>query len=193
MAGLLDSRCLLGDERTYRPVFDATARLLGATRKLGLPTIYTVPEVASYEPAIGGWLRGGSADGYTSSTDRAWLEVDRIVRPTKDEFVIAKPKPSAFFGTQLGSMLTYLGVDTVIVTGATTDRCFRATVDDAFAHNYRVIVPIECVGTNIEISHRVQMLDMGVHREVIADLIELDVLLANLDQNAVTAAASLAG
>jgi len=48
-----------------------------------------------------------------------------------------KGKPSAFFGTQLHSMLTYHNVDTLIITGMVTSGCGRAIVDDAFSYDYR--------------------------------------------------------
>ena len=41
---------------------------------------------------------------------------------------------SAFFGTALQPMLTAAGCDTLIVTGASTSGCVRATVVDAVQH-----------------------------------------------------------
>jgi len=49
------------------------------------------------------------------------------IAPRPDEPVIVKGKPSAFFGTQLHSMLTYHNVDTLIITGMVTSGCVRAT------------------------------------------------------------------
>lgn len=59
-------------------------------------------------------------------------------------------------------MLTYLGVDTVVVIGMVTSGCVRATVIDAFSHNYRVIVPIECVADRSETSHQVNLFDIDM-------------------------------
>jgi nicotinamidase-related amidase len=71
-------------------------------------------------------------------------------------------KPSVFFGTQLESMLTYDGVDTLVVTGMTTSGCVRATVVDAFSYNYRVLIPQECVADRSQISHEISLFDMNM-------------------------------
>jgi nicotinamidase-related amidase len=72
-----------------------------------------------------------------------------------------KAKPSAFFGTQLLSVLHHLGADSVVVTGTTTSGCVRATVVDAFSYNYRVVVPVDAVADRAPLSHRVELLHMG--------------------------------
>ena len=71
-------------------------------------------------------------------------------------------RPSAFFGTLLPSLLTYHGVDTVIVTGMTTSGCVRATAVDAFSYNYRVIVPVECVADRSPTAHLANLFDIDM-------------------------------
>ena len=71
-----------------------------------------------------------------------------------------KGKASPFFGTILPSILCQLGVDTLIITGATTSGCVRAAVVDAASYGYYVIVPIECCGDRSAISHKVSLMDM---------------------------------
>ncbi len=90
--------------------------------------------------------------------------------------MVTKSKPSAFFGTPLASMLTYLGVDTLVVTGMVTSGCVRATVVDAFSHNYRVVVPIECVADRSATSHQVNLFDMDMKY---ADVLPLADVLAH--------------
>jgi maleamate amidohydrolase len=53
-------------------------------------------------------------------------------------------------------------IDTVVVTGMVTSGCVRATVIDAFSHNYRVVVPIECVADRSATSHQVNLFDMDM-------------------------------
>lgn len=59
-----------------------------------------------------------------------------------------------------------------------TSGCIRATVVDAFSHNYRVVVPAECVGDRSRISHEVELLDMDMKY---ADVVPLAELLADLE------------
>lgn len=87
------------------------------------------------------------------------VELDeRIARA--DAKVVVKQQPSAFFGTELDTVLTYERVDTVVVTGLTTSGCIRATVVDACSHGYRVVVPEECVGDRLAEPHEANLFDM---------------------------------
>ena len=66
---------------------------------------------------------------------------------------------------------------TTIVTGMVTSGCIRATVIDAFSHNYRVVVPIECVADRSETSHEMNLFDMDMKY---ADVLPLADVLATL-------------
>ena len=54
-------------------------------------------------------------------------EIKDVVRPRQDEPVIEKNVNSAFIGTDLEARLRDLNVDTVVVTGLTTDHCVSTT------------------------------------------------------------------
>jgi len=51
----------------------------------------------------------------------------------------------------------------------TTSGCVRATVNDAFMLNFRVVVPVDCVADRSQLSHEVELFDMGAKY---ADLVE---------------------
>lgn len=155
------------------------ATLLQATRSRGWPTIYTRGEPLRTDAEAGAWLRGRNIDFLSSVDDESDHEIVDDVIPRPDDLVISKAKPSAFFGTQLISILTYMKVDTLIVTGVTTSGCVRATVNDAFNHNYRIVVPFECVADRARISHEVELFDMGVKY---ADVVPLEDLLAMVER-----------
>ena len=76
---------------------------------------------------------------------RRWPPIDARIAPRAGEPVLVKLFASAFFGTPLAAMLAAHGADTVVVTGASTSGCVRATVVDALQHGYRVVVPREAV------------------------------------------------
>ena len=67
---------------------------------------------------------------------------------------------SAFFGTPLSSLLAAAGCDSVIVTGASTSGCVRATAVDAIQHGYRPIVPREAVGDRNPAAHEANLYDI---------------------------------
>jgi maleamate amidohydrolase len=64
------------------------------------------------------------------------------------EILLSKHRYSAFFATDLDLILRDQGIGTVIVAGVKTNVCVRATVEDAFAYGYRVVVPREATSSN---------------------------------------------
>jgi nicotinamidase-related amidase len=89
---------------------------------------------------------------------------------------MVKPKPSAFFGTPLTSHLTLLGADSLIVVGTTTSGCVRASVVDAFSHNYRVAVVEDGCFDRSQASHALALCDMDAKY---ADVVSSDEVLGH--------------
>lgn len=83
------------------------------------------------------------------------------VAPCEADILLPKKHPSAFFGTPLASYLINLGADTLVVTGCTTSGCVRGSVVDAFAYNFRVLVPQDAVYDRSQVSHAVNLFDMA--------------------------------
>jgi biuret amidohydrolase len=61
--------------------------------------------------------------------------------------VIKKHRYSAFFGTDLDIILREWAVDTVIISGTTTENCCHATARDAMFRNYRVVFLSDATAT----------------------------------------------
>jgi maleamate amidohydrolase len=78
----------------------------------------------------------------------------------------------------LASYLIDKQVDSVVVTGCTTSGCVRGSVLDAFAYNFRVTVPEECVYDRSPVSHAANLFDMAYKY---ADVQPLRDVLAALD------------
>lgn len=167
-----------GWSATGVPCAKAIRRLVDAAHAASVPVFYTVTEPLPHEPQVGGWLRGRPGPSmFPFNAPPHVHEIAPECAPGPDDIVFPKPKPSAFYATQLGGMLTYLRVDSVIVTGMTTSGCVRATVNDAFMRNYRVTVPVEAVADRSQLSHWVELFDMGAKY---ADVVSVDDLLADL-------------
>jgi nicotinamidase-related amidase len=72
----------------------------------------------------------------------------RFVRPLiprADDYVVLKPKHSAFFATPTEVILQYLGVHTIIIAGITTNACVLISAGDVFLREFRLFVPSDCV------------------------------------------------
>ena len=67
--------------------------------------------------------------------------------PAPGEHVIKKHRYSGFFGTDLDMILREWGVDTVIISGTTTENCCHATARDAMFRNYRVVFLSDATAT----------------------------------------------
>ncbi|MHA1527844.1 MAG: isochorismatase family protein [Alphaproteobacteria bacterium] len=137
---------------------DHIVGLLAAFRERDLPVLY--PHVA---PKNVDTDKGRLAEKVPSimGIDAAGYRFVAEVAPAPGDVLLPKKHPSAFFGTPLVSHLIDLGVDTLFVTGCTTSGCVRSSVTDAFAYNFSVVVPEECVYDRSPTSHAVNLWDMN--------------------------------
>ena len=175
----VEDRFALGSAKMGQAALRGIAQLLEAARPIGIPIFFTKMIPFRNPTEAGRWYDScpgifGDADDPNAHEAAA---IPPEIAPRADEPVIVKGKPSAFFGTQLHSMLTFHNVDTLIITGMVTSGCVRATVDDAFAHDYRVVLPVECVADRAEVPHRVNLFDMEM---ISADVIGLAETLAHV-------------
>lgn len=156
----------------------ALARLTDAFRVRGLPIYYSRRDDRSHPTYRGVWNHKlGTADTFQYTADPRADQWPDAWAPRPSDRVILKNKPSAFFGTPLESFLRYDDVDTLVVCGVSTSGCVRAAVEDAFSHNFRVIVVAECCGDRSPSAHRANLFDMDMK---FADVENLDDLLAGL-------------
>jgi nicotinamidase-related amidase len=78
-----------------------------------------------------------------------------------EDYIVVKPRFSAFFGTELDALLRRLGVDTLLMAGTTTPNCIRTTAYDAIALEYNVAVARDCTSSATEEIQRVNLEDMA--------------------------------
>ena len=86
-------------------------------------------------------------------------EPDGLTR-LDDETVIVKPRWSAFFKTDLDTMLHELGAENVVLAGTTTPNCVRSTCYDSIAYNYRTLVLSRCTSSQTDEIQRANIEDM---------------------------------
>ena len=98
--------------------------------------------------------------------------------PRDDELVVRKTVPSAFFGTALAAWLTQRGVKTLLVAGAVTSGCVRASVVDAMSLGFRPLVVEDCVGDRAIAPHDANLFDM---RQKYAAVMPLEQALRAVD------------
>src|ERR1700686_3123563 len=75
------------------------------------------------------------------------VDIYSELAPAAGEHVIKKHRYSGFFGTDLDIILREWGIDTVIISGTTTENCCHATARDAMFRNYRVVCLSDATAT----------------------------------------------
>jgi maleamate amidohydrolase len=173
--GFTDSACALGSDLSAE--VEATRRLLDAARAKGLAVIFTT---IGYEPSLtdgGLWLQKVPALG-DLQVGGHWVEIDPRLERREDETIVLKKGASAFFGTNLAAILVSQRIDSVVLCGATTSGCIRATAIDLLQYGFPALVPRECVGDRAQAPHEANLFDIQAKY---ADVVSLDEALAYVE------------
>jgi nicotinamidase-related amidase len=123
----------------------AIRRLLDGAREAAIPVFFTQGLVKPDLSDVGLWKGRAHRTGLCQIEGTRGAEIVEELAPREGEIVVAKRRPSGFFGTDLRDQLVARGVDTVIVAGASMSGCVRATAVDAFSHDFLTSVVRECV------------------------------------------------
>jgi len=132
-----------------RAMLPTLKRALTFCREHGIPVIYT-----THAHRRGGCDMGRFKDLWPPIRQGAGLvegesgiEIYPEIAPQAGEIVITKRRYSAFYGTDLEIILRGLGVDTVVISGVTTENCCHATARDALFRDYKVVFLSDATGT----------------------------------------------
>ena len=154
----------------------ATAHLLEAARAAGVPVVFTTIAYDAAQIAGLAWLKKATGMAALETGSRL-VEIDDRLARRPDEHLVTKTGASAFFGTALATYLASVRADTVVVTGATTSGCVRATVVDAVQHGYPTLVPRDCVADRAQSPHEASLFDIN---EKYGDVVDSDDVVAYL-------------
>jgi len=117
-------------------------------RGAGIKVIYTTHAHRKDGSDMGLFAMHQPIANRSATVDGTWgVEIYPEVAPAAGEHVIKKHRYSGFFGTDLDIILRGWGVDTVIISGTTTENCCHATARDAMFHNYRVVFLSDATAT----------------------------------------------
>lgn len=158
---------------------DAIRRLLDVMRRAELPVVFTTVSFGEGDKVTAKAFIDKVPVLLTLAAGSRWVEIDDRIAPREDEVVLNKLFASAFFGTALSSLLASHGCDSVIVTGASTSGCVRATAVDALQHGYRPIVPREAVGDRNSAAHDASLYDIDLKY---GDVVSLDECVEALEE-----------
>jgi len=157
-----------------------TSVVLDEARSRGWPIAFT--RVVFAEDGSDANIFSDKVPSLLSMTESSALShiVDALA-PRAGEAVIRKTLPSAFFGTGLAPWFARQAIQTIVVCGAVTSGCVRATVVDAMCHGFRPIVLEDCVGDRSIGPHQANLFDMGQKNADVMPWAELRALLGASD------------
>ena len=154
-------------------VVDNVRRVLDAARTASLQVVYVA--VARRREFMSPRNKFAGATGFVTNPAelaRAMQIVDAVA-PRDDEPIVRKPRISAFYGTELQSILAARDMDTIVLTGVATNFVVESTARYAADADYRVIVLEDCCGAFVREEHEsaIRSLDHLVEVATSADFL----------------------
>src|SRR5437773_7448292 len=119
---------------------DSIARLKRRAKAAGVPVIYV-------NDNFGRWRSDFRAliEHCRKGKSRSLIEK---LYPEQDDYFVLKPKHSGFFSSTLETLLRYLRVRRLIITGIAGNFCVLFTANDAYMRDYELSIPSDCVISN---------------------------------------------
>ena len=148
-----------GDGPPYNPpanrqaVTNQFVKLVAHCRKVGTPLIYiTTHRRADNADAPKTLMDIGNA-GTGNQAGTAGVQVVDELAMKPEDYLLVKPRFSAFYGTDLDNILRNLGTETILVGGISTQRSVEGTARDAKNRDIQCIVVSDCCTAGEEDVH----------------------------------------
>ena len=139
-------------------ILSTVKRLLDTFRQCKRPVIYTqhVHHPNDLDSGImGWWWEGKCLEGSPES------EIHPSLAPMPNEKVVLKHRYSAFYNTDLETVLRCLKVEDVVISGIMTNMCCESTARDAYYRDYRVFFLADGTGSINEEMHLASLLNLA--------------------------------
>jgi len=139
-------------------ILPTVKHLVDAFRRADRPVIFTkhVHHPGDTDSGImGWWWEGRCLEGSPES------EVHPELVAMPGEKVVFKHRYSAFYNTDLETVLRCLKVEDVVVSGVMTNLCCESTARDAYYRDYRVFFPADATGSVSEEMHVASLLNLA--------------------------------
>ena len=139
-------------------ILPTVKRLMETFRQANRPVIFTrhVHHPDNIDSGImQWWWQGMCIEGSPES------EIHPQLAPARNEKVVLKHRYSAFYNTDLETILRCLKVEDLVITGIMTNMCCESTARDAYFRDYRVFFPADGTGSVTEEMHLASLLNLA--------------------------------
>jgi len=158
--------------------------LIESAAKAQIKTVYTRQTPFFWQDEAPVWIRRGMKDQKVDHPSK--LKPRRLhgsfgwnimapFEPRLQDIVIDKRRPTMFIGNEFETIMSNLGLTTIVMIGCTTDGGVEATVREGFNRSYFMVIPRDCVGTYTEAGHNAALKRMERFAEIVEskELIEI--------------------
>jgi nicotinamidase-related amidase len=139
-------------------VLPSIKHLIHAFREANRPVIYTchVHHPDNIDAGImGRWWKGMCIEGSMES------KVHEDIVPLPGEKVILKHRYSAFYNTDLETVLRCLRIEDLVISGIMTNLCCESTARDAYYRDFKVFFLADGTGSINEEMHLASLLNLS--------------------------------
>ncbi|EGG75726.1 Peroxyureidoacrylate/ureidoacrylate amidohydrolase RutB [Gluconacetobacter sp. SXCC-1] len=132
------------DMSAIAPALDNIHALIAAARSAGTPVIFarviTTPETDTRAQKLLARRTGQDPDSIAICRKDTWGAAYHQVQPERGEIEIQKRLYSCFYGTNLEDILKGRGIDTLVLTGFSTNCCVESTARDGFHRDFNIFI-----------------------------------------------------
>ncbi|HEX7231064.1 MAG TPA: cysteine hydrolase [Candidatus Binatia bacterium] len=150
--------------------------LIEAAAKAKIKTVYTRQTPFLWKDEAPVWIRRGMKDQKVDHPSKlkprrlhgsfGWNIMEPF-KPRAEDTLIDKRRPTIFIGNEFETIMSNLGLTTIVMIGCTTDGGVEATVREGFNRSYFMVIPRDCVGTYTEEGHNAALKRMERFAEII--------------------------
>ena len=121
------------------PAAHRIAALKARANRAGIPVIYVNDNFGKWRSDFRNLV------AHCIDDDTRGRPIVELLKPTRDDYFVLKPKQSGFYSTTIDLLLKHLGATRLILTGFTGDICVLFTAVDAHLRDYHLLIPRDCV------------------------------------------------
>ena len=139
-------------------IMENIKQLIETFRAAGRPVIYSChvhDRNLSDAGIMEWWWKGMCIEGTPEA------QVADEIAPLPGEKIIYKHRYSAFYNTDLETVLRVMKIEDLVITGIMTNMCCESTARDAYFRDYRVFFPADATGSVTEEMHVGTLLNLA--------------------------------